>query len=64
VGKATGVQDDEVDPVGGRFLYAVNEFMFGIALETAQFVSELAGESNAASFDILEARCAIDLWLT
>ena len=62
---ATRVQDDEIDPIGRCFVHPVDEFMFGIALKTAQLVSDcFTGELNTACFDVGEARGAIDLGLT
>ncbi len=61
VRKATRIQDDKVDPVASGLLHAIDEFMFGVALETDKVMSELFGNGNAAILDVSEACRAVDV---
>ena len=60
---AARIQDNEVDSIGRRLLHAVDEFMFGITLETNQRMPERLGDIDAARLDIGKAVRPIDLGL-
>jgi hypothetical protein len=59
----TRIKDDEIDAVGGGLLYPVNQFMFGVALVTEQFMTELCRDLTAVRLDVGEARRPIDFGL-
>ena len=63
VREAPGVQDDEIDAIDGGLLYAVDEFVFGIALEAGQRVPEFGSDLGATRFDVRETRRAVDVGL-
>jgi len=62
--EATRVQDDEFDPIDLRFLNAVNEFMFGIALKAGKLVSKRFCDLNRAILDVAKACCPVDFRFT
>ena len=55
------VQDDEFNTIDLSLLDSIDEFMLGIALEAGQFMSEVLGQPDAATFDVGEAGRAIDI---
>src|SRR5688572_2246664 len=58
------IQDGEADAIGARGLHAVDELVFGVALEGDQFVAKLLGRVLGALLDGREGVRAIDLGLT
>lgn len=64
VRKAARIQDDETDVVGRCLLNPIDEFMFGVALETSEFMPKCGCSLYAAFLDVLETRCAVDVRFT
>ena len=63
-GEATGVQNDKFNVVDGGLLDPVDEFMFGVALEAIEVVSEFFGNLNATLFDVGKPGRAVDIGFT
>ena len=51
VGEAAGIDDGESDAIGLGRLDAIDEFVFGVALEGHQLMAELVGGDLGAFFD-------------
>ena len=64
VREAAGVQDDKFNILDSGLLDPVDKFMFGIALETIEVMSEFFGEANAAFFDVGEIGRTVNIGFT
>jgi len=64
VRESAGIEQDEINAIGTGLLYAVNNFMFCIALEALQVVTAFLGGGGQFGFDIGQASVAVNVGLT
>ncbi len=60
VRESAGVQNDKLNPIDRRALDSIDEFVFGIALETRKPVSQFSGNNHATFLDIGETGFTVD----
>ena len=64
VGKGARINNDRVNPFFFRYVYAINQFTFVIALKTVQYRSRRLGLRSRLLLDFRQGRRSVDLWFT
>lgn len=63
MGKCCGVKDDKVDAFGSGFVYAFNEFVFGVALQDLQMMAFFYAERSKFAVNVFQSIAAINFRL-